>query len=86
MAVGPDEDVVADFQRVEGLLSSSRAHGRADDAVCADNGAAGKELLVFGVRGRKVLVRDLPADGDGGGCGPFADVDTTFSGAFRLSL
>lgn len=37
MAAGPDEDVVADFQRVEGHLAAAHAHGRADCAVCADD-------------------------------------------------
>ena len=33
-----------------------------------------------------MMMRDLPADGDGGGRSPFADVDTAFSRAFGFSL
>ena len=40
MRAGPDEDVVADFERVEGHLPSAHAHGRSDGAVCADNGTS----------------------------------------------
>jgi hypothetical protein len=36
----PDEDVVADFERIESHLASAHTHRRSDGAVCADNGAS----------------------------------------------
>ena len=43
-------------------------------------------LVLTFVGGVLLIVRDLPADGDGGGRSPFANVDTAFSRALRFSL
>lgn len=49
VAARSDEDVVANFQWVEGHLPSAHAHGRPDDAVCADDGAAGDAVSFWAV-------------------------------------
>ena len=84
MRAGPDEDVVADFERVEGHLASAHAHGRSDGAVCADDGASVVRLA--GEEEMFSWFRSIPADCDGGRRDSLLAALSSIGGPFDFAL
>ena len=84
MRAGPDEDVVADFERVVGHLPSAHAHGRSDGAVCADDSAS--VIRLAGEEEMFSWFRSIPADCDSGRRGSLLAAFTSIGGAFNFAL